>query len=423
MISGGSQGGRPPGSQQSPIAVVTKERAPAVVQAAVAERDAIQANLLELDGSFGKRLLEGAALSGETKRRWEATAASLANLWQIYSAYSAVIDQAAEAVKGHLGPRELAGITNLLTGPSIQLAAGPAPLAGRDLADSGREDLTVVAAVTRMRRAFGQITEVVSAAEQVWNEMTGRLDAVATELGRVKPLAASLADEALIGNLAAAESKLARLRGTLSSDPLSLWRGGPDPAAGTVDTSGADRLQDRVAAAVTRVDELARLRDDARQHIADVTTAAATARTAYEDAAAAWQRAAAKIAAGALPAQPPSPAELTARLADLDMLLAAGRWTRLASELDEIQRELAAATSDFHDTERTVVALLSQRDELRGLLGAYRAKAARLGAAEDPGLTERYDRAHGLLWTAPCDLAAAADAVTGYQQAVLALGG
>jgi hypothetical protein len=173
------------------IPALTKDRAPAVVQAAVAERDAIQANLLELDGSFGKRLLEGATLSGETKRRWEASAASLASLWEIYSAYSAVIDRAADVVSGHLGARELAAITNLLTGPSIQLAAGPAPLAGRDLADSGREELTVVAAVTRMRRAFGPITEVVSAAEQVVNEMTGRLDSLAAELNRVTPLAAA----------------------------------------------------------------------------------------------------------------------------------------------------------------------------------------------------------------------------------------
>jgi len=403
--------------------VLTKERAPAVVQAAVAERDAIQANLLELDGSFGKRLLEGAVLSGQTQRRWEFTAATLANLWQVYSAYSAVVDQAAEALNGHLGPRELAKITDLLNGPSIQLVAGPAPLAGRDLADSGREDLTVAAAVTRMRRAFGQITEVVAAAEQVWNEMTGKLDTVAAELGRARPLAVSLGDEALTGNLAAADSKLARLRGTLSSDPLSLWQGSPDPATGAVDTSGADRLQDRVAAAVTRVDELVQLRDDARQRIADVTTAATAARAAYEDAAAAWQRAAGKITAGALPAEPSGLADLTVRLADLDTLLAAGRWTRLASELDEVERELAAATAGFRDTERAVVAALGQRDELRGLLGAYQAKAARMGAAEDPGLTERYDWARGLLWTAPCDLAAAADAVTGYQRAVLALGG
>ena len=405
------------------VPVLTKEQAPAVVRAAVAEREAIQANVLELDGSFGKRLLEGATLTGETKRRWEATAASLATLWQIYSAYSAVIDQAAQAARGHLGPRELTGITSLLTGPSIQLAAGPAPLAGRDLADSGREDLTVVAAVTRMRRSFGQITEVVSAAEQVWNEMTGKVDAVAAELGRVTPLAASLGDEALTGNLAAAESELARLRGTLSSDPLSLWRGGPDPAAGTVETSSADRLQERVAAAATRVDELARLRDDARRRIADVTTAAATARAAYEDAAAAWQRAAAKIATEALPAQPSGLADLTAQLAGLDTLLAAGRWPRLASELDEIERELAGATARFREAERIVVSVVGRRDELRGLLGAYQAKAARLGAAEDPGLAEYYDRAHGLLWTAPCDLTAAADAVTGYQRAVLALGG
>jgi hypothetical protein len=405
------------------VPALTKERAPAVVQAAAAERDAIQANLLELDGSFGKRLLEGAPLTGQTKRRWDVTAATLATLWQVYEAYSAVIDQAAEAVRGHLGPRELAWITTLLTGSSIQLSAGPAPLAGRDLADSGRENLTVVEAVTRMRRSFSQITEVVSAAEQVWNEMTSRLDAVGSELGRVMPLAASLADEALNGNLSAAQGKLARLRETLSTDPLSLWLGGSDPNTGPVDTSGADRLTERIAATVTRIDELARLRDDAQQRIAEVTKAATAARAAYEDATAAWQRAAAKIAAGALPAQPAGFTDPSTRIADLDALLAAGRLTRLSSELDQLDRDLAGLTTGLRDTERAVAGVLSQRAELRGLLGAYQAKAARLGAAEDPGLTERYDRARGLLWTAPCDLAAAAAAVTSYQQAVLALGG
>jgi hypothetical protein len=405
------------------VSALTKERAPAVVQAAAAERDAIQANLLELDGSFGKRLLEGAPLTGQTRRRWDLTAATLATLWQVYEAYSAVIDQATEAVQGHLGPRELAWITTLLTGSSIQLSAGPAPLAGRDLADSGRENLTVVEAVTRMRRSFSQITEVISAAEQVWNEMTSRLDAVGSELGRVMPLAASLADEALNGNLSAAQGKLARLREILSTDPLSLWLGGSDPKTGPVDTSGADRLTERVAATATRIDELARLRDDAQQRIAEVTMAAAAARAAYEDATAAWQRAAAKIAAGALPAQPAGFTDPSARIADLDALLAAGRLTRLSSELDHLDRDLAGLTTSLRDTEQAVAGVLGRREELRGLLGAYQAKAARLGAAEDPGLTERHDRARGLLWTAPCDLAAAADAVTSYQQAVLALGG
>ena len=100
-------------------------------------------------------------------------------------------------------------------------------------------------------------------------------------------------------------------------------------------------------------------------------------------------------------------------------MLAGGRWTRLASELDLLDRELATATAGFREAERAAVAAMAKRDELRGLLDAYKAKAARLGAAEDAALAERYDRAHDLLWTAPCDLAAAEAAVAGYQQAVL----
>jgi hypothetical protein len=406
------------------VPMLTRDQAGPAVKAAVAERDVIQANLLELDSSFGKQLLAGAELTGDTKRRWDATAATLATLWQVYSAYSAVVDQAAEAVTRHLGPRELAAITALLTGRSVQLASGPAPLAGRDLADSGRENLTLATAVARMRGAFAAVTEVVAAAEHVWTEVAGRLDAAGRELARVAPRAEMLGDEALTGDLATAQGKLTRLRDRLNSDPLALSPGSSGPgrsgrSAASVDTSAADRLQEEVAAIATRVDELLRLRDDARQRIAAVTAAAAMARSAREDAAAAWQRAAAKIAAGTLPPPPASLADLSARLAGLDPLLASGRWTRLGSELDLLDRELAAVTASFKEAERAVVAAMAKRDELRGLLGAYKAKAARLGAVEDTGLAERYDQARDLLWTAPCDLAAAEAAVTGYQQAVL----
>lgn len=393
---------------------MSKEQAAAAVKAAVTERDAIQANLLELDSSFGKQLLAGAELTGETRRRWDATAVMLATLWQVYEAYSAVVDQAAEAAAArHLGPRELAALSALLTGRSVQLASGPAPLAGRDLADRGHEDLTLATAVARMRGAFSTVTEVVAAAEHVWTEVAGRLDTAGAELARVTPLAAALGDEALAGNLASAQDKLARMRDTLNSDPLALWQGG------TVDTSGADRLQERVAAAVARADELIRLRDEARQRVGEVQTAAVAVRAARDDAVAAWQRAAEKIAAAALPPPPAEPADLSVRLAGLGPLMDGGRWPRLASELDLLDRELAAATARFKEAERAAVSALARRDELRGLLGAYKAKAARLGAVEDTALTERYDRARELLWTAPCDLTAAEAAVAGYQQAVL----
>ena len=392
---------------------MSKEQVAAAVKAAVAERDAIQANLLELDSSFGKQLLAGAELTGETRRRWDATAATLATLWQVYEAYTAVVDQAAEAASRHLGPRELTALTALLTGRSVQLAAGPAPLAGRDLADPGHEDLTLATAVARMRGAFSAVTEVVTAAEHVWTEIAGRLDTAGAELARVTPAATPLGDETLAGNLASAQDELTRMRDTLNSDPLALLQGG------TVDTSGADRLAERVAAAVARADELIRVRDEAHQRVGAAQAAAAAARAARADAVAAWQRAAEKIAATALPPPPAEPGGLSARVDGLGPLLDGGRWPRLASELDLLDRELATATASYREAERVSVSALARRDELRGLLGAYKAKAARLGAVEDATLAERYDQARGLLWSAPCDLVAAEAAVAGYQQAVL----
>jgi hypothetical protein len=387
-------------------ATFTKEQAADAVAAARDERDIIQANLLDLDGSFGKRLLAGATLTGVTRQRWESAAGTLAALWQLYEAYSAVIDRAAEALAKRPGPKELARITALLTGPSVDVDRGPAPLARRDLADAGREQLTLATARARMRGAFTEVTGVVSAAEQTWNDVAGTLDAAAGDLSGIE----APDDQDLGGEVAEVRAELDRLRGLLNTDPLG----------DQVNPAAADRLRDRAAAVAARAADLARLRDGARQRVAAVITAAAAAHAAREDAAAACVRAAAKITA--VPAVPADRTDLSARIAALDSLLAAGRWTRLSSELDLLERELASATGDFRDTERAVAGLLSRRDELRGLLDAYKAKAARLGAAEDPGLTARYDQARELLWTAPCDLNAAADAVNRFQQAVLAIG-
>ena len=57
---------------------------------------------------------------------------------------------------------------------------------------------------------------------------------------------------------------------------------------------------------------------------------------------------------------------------------------------------------------------------LRGHHFAHENRGA--GGAEDSELDGRYDHAHALLWTAPCDLSAASAAVAAYQQAVLEYG-
>jgi hypothetical protein len=398
---------------------MTREQAAAAVAAATAERDGIQANLLDLDGSFGKRMLAGAALAGESKRRWEAAAADLATLWEIFTAYAAVVDDAAGLLAGARRPssRELAQITTMLNGASVELTR-PVPLARREVTETGRSELTLAAAVREMKRLFAGVADVVAAAESVWNETADGLSEIGDKLAAAKEQAEGLGDGEVTGALAAAGDELARLRDLLNSDPLALWHGDG------VDTSRLDWLRTQAGAAVARAGELARLREDVEVRIAAAAAAVAAAAAAGRDAAAARDRAAAKIAAADLPpasASPAGAAGLDVRLAALGKLKAAGRWVRLAAELDTIEAEAAEATARYQAAQRAAAELLGRRDELRGLLDAYQAKAARLGAAEDTDLAARYQQASDLLWTAPCDLAAAAAAVTHYQQAILAL--
>jgi hypothetical protein len=407
-------------------AVLTRDQAPSAVAAAVAERDTIQANLLDLDGSFGKRLLAGARLAGDTRRRWDAATAAMTTLWETFTAYSAVVDRAAEVLAGGklTGPK-LDELNTLLNGTSVRLARASSAVARGDLTGTADTQVTPAAAVGEMRRAFADVADVVATAESVWNGIADKLQQVAADLAGARQRTEGIADDGLARALAEAETELGQLRDLLNSDPLALWLRGPGNLGGRdgrVDDARLARLRQRAAAAVARAGELAALRENADGRISAVAMTVSAARNAWQDAMAARERAAARIAAALLP-EPPEVRGLADRLAALDTLKAAGRWPRLASELDLLEGQAAAVTKGCRDTERQANALIDRRDELRGLLDAYQARAGKLGAAEDSELDARYDRAHDLLWTAPCDLSAAADAVTGYQQAVLALTG
>jgi chromosome segregation ATPase len=389
--------------------VMTEPAAGQAAAAVLAERDAIQANLLELDRSYVRQVLDRATLTGRTSQRWEKASATLAELWQTYMAYTAVVDRVAELC-GARGPakKDLPELTALLTGTSVKLTRAPVPLARRDLADTGRQALTLGASVAAMRRAFTEVAEVTSAVETVWSDVGGRLDAAAEELSRLRPLLTGLGEE-IAAAVRAADASLDSLRTGMNADPLALWQ------PGRADTSAADRLAEQVRALAARVAELDRLRGQAQRRIGALEAATAAAKAARRDAATAWRGAAQRISG--LP--PPLPDIAEPPLASLTALAAAGRWPRLETELDRCERELAAAVNQTHDFERTVATALGRRDELRGLLDAYKAKAARLGLTENADLAARYDQARDLLWTAPCDPAAAEAAVAGYQQAIL----
>jgi hypothetical protein len=400
--------------------VITEEAAAERVTAALAERDAIQANLLELDGSFAKQVLEGATLSGTTRDRWATASAALATLWETFLAYSAVVDRAAALGTGPRRParKDLPELSDLLTEGCIQLPGPPVPLARRDVAAIARPPVTLAAAVGAMRRLFTQVTEVTSAVESVWAALGPPLDTATEDLARCAPLAAGLGADTE-EELRAVSADLQALRAATNADPLALWH--PDPAGtqgGRADTSAADRLRERATALASRIGELDRVRQQARHRIDELTAAVAGARAARQDAVTAWQEAAARVTA--LPPPPPDIGEPP--LAGLDALAARGQWSRLAAELDRCEADLAASGAQTAGLRQAAAAAIDKRDELRGLLRAYKAKAARLGAAEDADLAGRHEQAYRLLWTAPCDLPAAEAAVADYQRAILAKG-
>jgi len=399
---------------------MSREVATAAVAAAVSERDAIQANLLDLDASFGKRLLDGAKLTGETQRRWEKVSADLTSLWETFHAYSAVVDSAAglAASIGRSSAEKLAEITGLLTGPSVQLARPAAPLGQRELTAGSTASATMASAVAGMKQAYTRASEVCAAAEAIWTEIADGLQQAGSDLDQASQQAAGLADPELASALAVAQDNLGQLRGTLNSDPLAL---GPAGRPGSPGSVALTSLRAQVASAVARAAELDGLRTNGVRRISAVDALVTAARGAWQDAEAARHRAAVRLT-GADPAPLTDPADLERRLAAVRDLQASGRWTRLAAELGDLEKDAAATERSYREAERAATAGLQERNELRGLLDAYQAKAAALGAAESAELTALYSTAKDALWVAPCDLAAASAAVTSYQQAVLALG-
>ena len=296
-----------------------------------------------------------------------------------------MVDKAGELMAGtrRLSDRELTRITAMLNGTSVELTRQK-PLGLRDLTETGRADLTLAAAVREMKRAFASVADVVAAAESVWNETADGLSEIGTwKLAAAKDQLGDLGDDEVTSALDSAADELGQLRDVLNSDPLALWHGDG------VDTTRLDWLRERSAAAATRAAEIARLRADAQQRISAAALAVAAVTAAREDAASARARAEAKIAVADLQPSRATAMGLEARLAVLDRLKAAGRWTRLAAELDTIEAEAAAVELD-RAAERAAVTLLGRRDELARPAGRLPGRGGTAGSC-------RGHRTHGAL--------------------------
>jgi hypothetical protein len=98
--------------------------------------------------------------------------------------------------------------------------------------------------------------------------------------------------------------------------------------------------------------------------------------------------------------------------------VSAAEWETLREQFAEYAAKLGRVTAAFAEAATRFGAPLQERDDLRGLLGSYRHRASANGLAEDAALEDKYQAAHTVLWSAPCDLRQARALVAEYQRAV-----
>ncbi|MBI0379583.1 hypothetical protein JBE27_25705, partial [Streptomyces albiflaviniger] len=139
--------------------VMGREEVDRALAKLAAEHEAIESSLLALQDHAGRRLLEGAELTGVTKNRWSTTEQAISLLWSYFDAYTEALTRAREVRSRHRWPTqdELAELTELLCGTAITLPSS-ATLGGSPLLS---EELGLDRLVDRMNRWYAEALDVI----------------------------------------------------------------------------------------------------------------------------------------------------------------------------------------------------------------------------------------------------------------------
>ncbi|MGV9272066.1 hypothetical protein [Streptomyces griseosporeus] len=402
-----------------------------------AEHEAIETSLLALQDHAGRRLLEGAVLTGVTAERWAATEASITLLWAYFDAYSGALRSAREirSRRRWSSREDLVELTGLLRGEAVTVAGSAAAVAGAPTLHGGpgrlSERYSLSALVDRMNELYAASLDVVVAADAVWSALPARIDLLAAELQRTRQLAHSVGvrpgEHPAGDDLERITRTLTRLREQVISDPLAFWvpaQGSSAPGGGRPDTTVYDREARALEDVRREIDAVLTVRQDAEKRLVRLRDVLSRADRTLAEARTARGEVLAKIAATEVPVVSGPPTALQEQLATAAEYRRHAQWHRLSPLLERLEEKAEEELLRARESLTAVTAPLAVRAELRGRLDAYKAKVARHGLAEEPELVERYEKARRMLWSAPCDLRVAEQAVLRYQQAAAeALGG
>ncbi|MFH9420950.1 hypothetical protein [Streptomyces sp. NPDC017529] len=417
-----------PGRPEDPV--MGREEVDRALGRLGAEYEAIETSLLALQDHAGRRLLEGAALTGITKDRWAATEQSVTVLWAHFDAYTETLTtaRALRARRRWPSPDDLAELTELLRGSRVTVSG--AAVGGATAGSGGparlSEQFSLEELVERMNGLYAAALDVIVAADAVWSALPARIDLLAAELRRTLSLARSVGvrpgEHPAGDDLERITYELTQLRAQVVSDPLAFWVPDADrsaaPGGGRPDTARYDRAARALEDIRREIEAVLDVRQDAERRLMRLRDVLSRADRTLTEARQARGEVLAKIAASEVPAVSGPPTALHEQLGTAAEYRRHAQWHRLSPLLDSLEQRAEDELHRARESLTAVTAPLAVRAELRGRLDAYKAKAARLGLAEDPLPAERYDVARRMLWSAPCDLRAAEQAVLRYQQAV-----
>ncbi|MGO9973551.1 MAG: hypothetical protein ACLP01_12255 [Solirubrobacteraceae bacterium] len=370
----------------------------------------IQDALVELDGDATRKLLAGTALSGETAERWQRADQELQLLWKWFLAVGDLLKDVTEkrGAKSSLPPARLQDLAEELRRPAVEILSDtPLPESAR----SSRPPVTLRALVAAMNTSILAIEQAVKDAERAWDRLLPRvaeLEAAAAGVER----SAQDAGVRVPNDLTVARRLIGELRRQCTVDPFAVHG---DPVAEIA--RGLERAQ-------AAVQESVRARSQLGAETAALLAELERALEELERARDRQRESAEKItgAQGALADYDRAADELRTLLGALQDAAA-----RAVSDPDAAARSLASVRQRSVPSLARARALavnagvdLATRDELRGRLDAYRAKARAMGRGEDLQLEDLYRQAIGELFSAPCDLARCNTLVLAYQRALSA---
>jgi hypothetical protein len=368
---------------------------------------AIAANLVDLDDNPHRKELDKTRLTGRTATTWADATDALTELWDGYRMLTELIAKA-RVVRDQrrFNDRERAEFIHLVLGKSVTLSTTTVPLAQRGLLGTGQISTTCSPAelLGAMETAFATAATVVTQAGDVWQKLLPAAADTAAELDNVRRLTREAGGGT--ATLDEADRRLGAFTGTLATDPLG------------VDASALAGVRDLIARADAERTSAAELRQALERRLAEAHTLVADIAAARRAADAARANAEGRFDDREITTV--RDAALIPDLAAVDALAAAGQWALISPRLSDWARRAREHLAALNAAAARNSALLTGRNEMRGRLDAYRAKALSRGLGEDATLSPLADQARDLLYTAPCDLGAARRAVDAYQEALTA---